>query len=223
MDDRRKNKVFSQKRSPEPNPDNHYLIRLIAAFALLMFSCSDLFSQSWDFVKEKDGIKIFTRKEANGSLKSFRGQVDMRTSMDKVYAIVGDIKSTDNWDENIREMKILSYQKDVGFTYYLIYKLSWPLHDRDLSVEAKISKDPATGIITVYTESRPKLVPEDPELVRIRNYWQRWTVQPLNKGHVRLVLEGYADPAGNIPGWLYNMVITDTPYKMLRDIRKRVE
>ena len=35
---------------------------------LLVCSCS-MVAQSWDFIKEKDGIKIYTRKDAGSSVK----------------------------------------------------------------------------------------------------------------------------------------------------------
>jgi hypothetical protein len=182
-----------------------------------------LHSQTWNFIKEKEGIKVYTRQESASSLKSFRGETDLKTSIDKVFAIVGNIKSTDTWDPDIKEMRILSNVRDKSFSYYLIYGTPWPLQDRDLCVEAKITRDSVTGEIVILTQSRPSLVPETKDIVRIKNYWQKWLIQPLDKSHVRLILEGFADPAGNIPSWLYNMVITNTPMNMLLKIKEKVE
>ena len=44
-----------------------------------MLSCS-MAAQSWDFIKEKDGIKIYTRVEAGKSLKSYRGITDINVT-----------------------------------------------------------------------------------------------------------------------------------------------
>jgi len=60
-------------------------------------------------------------------------------------------------------------------------------------------------------------------MVRIKNYWQKWTIIPMEKGVIKLVLEGFVDPGGTVPAWLYNMVITDTPLKVMREVQKRVE
>jgi hypothetical protein len=40
---------------------------------------------------------------------------------------------------------------------------------------------------------------------------------------VHLILEGYADPGGYIPAWLYNMVITDTPINVIKKVRDRIQ
>ena len=55
----------------------------------------------------------------------------------------------------------------------------------------------------------------------MKNFWQKWTVQPLGEGNVHVVLEGFFDPAGNIPAWLYNNVITETPVKAIHSLRER--
>jgi len=48
------------------------------------------------------------------------------------------------------------------------------------------------------------------------------TVTPKDNGMIYLVLEGSVDPGGAIPTWLYNMVITETPLKVMREVQKRV-
>lgn len=195
----------------------------LLAFVCSLLFCPPLFPQSWKFVKEKDGIRVYTRQELNSSYKAFRGVADIHSTMDKVFAIVGNVKSTDQWDPSVRDLRVLSQGKDSSFSYYLVYHVSWPLHDRDLCVAVKITHDKSTGEVVIDAESSPKLVPESSDLVRIRNYWQKWILQPLDRDHIRLILEGFADPAGNIPSWLANMVITETPLNMIHEIRQRVE
>ncbi len=198
----------------------------IPAWVVLLWSLLSsvsLFAQPWQFAKEKNGIKVYTRQEAGKAVKSFRGEAVLQTTVDKVYAIIGSVRSTDKWDPSIRELKVLASVKDKTFSYYLIYGVPWPLHDRDLCVEATITHDTVTGEVVILSRSRPELVPEMENLVRIKNYWQKWIIQPLDKTHLKLILEGFADPAGSLPAWLINMVITDTPLNLMQDIQKKVE
>jgi len=180
-------------------------------------------AQSWEFVKERDSIKIYTRKEPNTSLKSFKGVVDLHTQMDKVCNLIGNVKNVDWWDKNLHEIRVLNYEEDKHIQYYLVYGVPWPFTDRDLCVDATITTDPVTGTRTIYSVPLPDVIPEKPDLIRIRNYWQRWTIQPMGKGIIHVTLEGFVDPAGNVPAWLYNMVITETPYKVIHGIKGRVE
>jgi len=197
------------------------LIILFVVFQLLFFE--DLAGQKWEFIKEKDGVRIYTRKEANTSLKSFRGEATLHTQMDKVCTLIGNVKNVDWWDKNLREITVLSYEENKNIRYYLIYGVPWPLTDRDLCVEAKITTDPVTGQRVIYSVPLDNVIPEKPGLIRIKKYWQKWTIQPMENGTIYAVLEGFVDPAGNVPAWLYNMVIVDTPLKIFRGIKNRLE
>ena len=90
-------------------------------------------------------------------------------------------------------------------------------------MDARVTTDPVTGKRIIYAIPLPNIIPEKPGCVRIKKYWQRWTIIPMDKGVIRLILEGFVDPGGNVPDWLYNMVITDTPLKVMRGVKERVE
>ncbi len=190
---------------------------------LLLFPFPVMFAQAWDFIKEKDGIKIYTRKEKGSDLKSFRGVVDLHAPVEKINDLLGNVKNVDWWDKNLREIKVLLYERDKHIQYYLIYDVPWPLTDRDLAVDATITTDPVTKIRTINSVPLMNVIPLKPDLVRITKYWQKWTVEPKANGVVHVVLEGFVDPAGKVPAWLYNMVITDTPLKIIHGIQGRLE
>ena len=201
---------------------NKAFIMLLGFLAVVNFSV-EIQAQKWDFIKEKEGIKIYTRKDPGSVLKSFRGEVDLHTGMDKVCNLIGNVKNVDWWDKNLREINVLLYEKDKHIQYYLVYGAPWPVTDRDLCVDATITTDPVTGIRTIYSAPLFNVIPENPEYVRIKNYWQKWVIQDMQNGTIHVYLEGYVDPAGSVPNWIYNMVITDTPLKIMRGIKQRLE
>jgi hypothetical protein len=206
----------------EPFLMKHHARILLLIPLFILVSCRTLSAQAWNFIKEKDGIKIYTRTEPNSSLKSFKGVMDVHSTMEKVSSLVGNVNNHDWWDENLKEIKVLQYIPDKRFEYYLVYNVPWPLWDRDLCVESTVSVDPVTGIKVIYAKPLPNLVPEKPDLVRIKNYWQKWTIEPMGNGIIHITLEGFVDPGGNVPSWLYNMVITDAPLKVMRGVKQRV-
>jgi uncharacterized membrane protein len=199
----------------------HISFVLLVLFVFALSGSMD--AQPWDFIKEKDGIKIYTRKAGGSSLKSFKGVADIHAPVEKVYGLIGNVKNVDWWDKNLREIKVIYYEKERLSQYYVVYNAPWPIADRDLCAEAKITTDPVTGVRIVYAVPLTGVIPEREGLVRIKNYWQRWTIEPTGKDMVHVVLEGYVDPAGSVPDWIYNMVITDTPLKIIRGIKQRLE
>lgn len=194
-----------------------------AAIALAVILGPSLSAQNWEFIKEKNGIKIYTRKEAGNDLKSFRGIMEIRTTMERVTHLVGNVHNNDWWDDNVKEIKVLYFEENKHFKYYLVYDVPWPLSDRDLCVDATVTVDPITGRREISAKPIENLVPEKEDVIRIKKYWQKWTIQPLDKGMVRLTLEGSVDPGGSVPSWLYNMVITDTPLRVMSGVKDRVE
>jgi hypothetical protein len=197
---------------------NYYLAILITTFLFLTAS-GDLSGQSWVFVKEKEGIRLYTRKEANNSVKSFKGEVYLHTQMEKIYSLITNVKNFDWWDDDITEIKVLLNEKDKHIQYYLVYDVPWPIADRDLVVDSRITIDPVTGARYIEARSLLNVIPENPDLIRIKKYWQKWTLIPVEEGLVHIILEGSVDPGGSVPAWLSNMVITETPYKVIRSVR----
>jgi len=197
-----------------------YIIIFCISILNLLLVNSTL-AQSWNFVKEQDGIKIYTRNEPNSSLKSYRGEAVFRASIDKVCMLLGTAKNLDWWDKGFTTIKVLKHEDHKFIQYYFIYDMPWPVTDRDLAVESTIKMDTATGVYTVSSRPMLKPVPENPDLVRITSYWQKWTVQPMDKGNIHATLEGSVDPGGNIPAWVYNMLVTDMPLKTIRSLRDR--
>ncbi len=201
---------------------NHSKRIIIITTFFISLLLNDLAAQPWNFVKEKDGIKIYTRNEPNCSLKSFRGEVTFHAPMDKVNKMLGNAKNTDWFEKEIRKINILAFEENKFIRYYMIYAMPWPLTDRDMVSDIRITNDPLTGIQTVMAKPLFNVVPEKPGLVRISNYWQKWTVKPLDKGDVHVILEGYIDPGGSVPAWFYNLVVAELPMKTIRSLRARV-
>ena len=136
------------------------------------------YGQSWEFAKEKDGIKVFTKKSPGSSIRSFKGIMDVKAPVEKVNNLIGNVKNLDWWDKNVKEIKVLYYEKDKKSQYYLVYDPPWPVTDRDLCVESIITTDPVTGARTVSAKPLLNVVPERDDCVRIKNYWQTWTIEP---------------------------------------------
>jgi hypothetical protein len=192
---------------------------------LLILIISNLYlnAQDWECVKERDGIKIFTCHDTASSYKLFKGEIDLQSDVNTVSNLLEDVRNFDEWDDDIRQIRVLDDKPGKFFRYYVQYEVQWPFADRDLCVEAEIRTDSVTGERIISSCSDPEAVPVDPEFIRIEKFWQKWTITLAGAGKVHLTLEGFADPAGDIPAWLANLAITAAPLNMLRKIRETLE
>jgi hypothetical protein len=187
---------------------------------VLLSFCNLVSAQSWTFIREKDGISIYTSQH-EGSFKSFHGEVEFKGDFEKVSSMIGDPTNLDWWADGVENIEVLFFEKDEQIRYYFEYQVPWPFANRDLVTNVQIDEDPLTGTKTIFSTPFPGLVECKPGLVRVTDYYQKWTLQPLDSGNIHITLEGYIDPAGDVPAWLYNIVVVDIPLKLLKKVRDR--
>lgn len=197
--------------------------KLLILFFFIQVLFSSLFAQSWDFVKEQDGIKVYTRQEIGKPLKTYRGTATIKAPAEKVFALIEDVYHTEWWEANLSEIKVLAYEKNIMARYYLVYDSPWPVSDRDLCVDVAVTIDPIKKVYQVTAVPLTGVIPENRDRVRIRDYRQAWTVSSAGPNSSDVVVEGYADPVGNIPTWISNILITETPVNAIRGARRRLE
>ncbi len=131
---------------------------LMILFLILGLSCP-MAAQSWNFIKEKDGIKLYTRKDVGNTLKSYKGITEIKAPAEKIFAMIEDVNNTDWWDKNLNQIRVVRYEKYIKAQYYLVYDLPWPVTDRDLCVGVTISIDPVTGVRKVIASPLPGFFP----------------------------------------------------------------
>ena len=198
-------------------------VKLPFILLLILLSHLGLPAQSWNFIKEKDGVKIYTRTPENTSFKCYKGETVFHATMEQLSQYIGNVENRSWWDKTVSEVKVIEAQFGKHAIYYIVYDVPWPMSDRDLCAEVFITNDSIKGIKVVSAKPKEGIVPERKGIVRIKNYWQKWTLTTIGKNSVHAVLEGFVDPGGSIPSWLYNMVIVDTPIKVITGVRQRVE
>ena len=195
-------------------------------FCLIFFILvppGSLVAQSWDLVKEQDGIKIYTRQEDGKSLKSYKGTAIIKAPAEKVFTLIEDVHHTEWWDPNLSQIKVLAYEKNKRAQYYLVYNSPWPVENRDLCAEVTVTIDPGKSVFTVSAVPVTGVIPEQEDKVRIKDYRQTWTISSAGKDLAQVDLEGYVDLAGNIPVWISNMLVTESPINAISGIRRRME
>jgi hypothetical protein len=201
--------------------NNKSFLILIFLFTLVLSGSTT--AQSWNFIKEQDGIKIYTRKEAGKAVKSYRGVTDIKAPAEKIFAMLEDVNNTDWWDKNLTQIKVLLYEKYKKAQYYLVYDSPWPVIDRDLCVDVTVTSDPVTGEHKITAVPLTGVIPEHKGLVRIKDYRQTWTVIPAGKEMTHVELEGIFDPAGSIPDWISNILTIESPLKAISSVREIME
>jgi len=197
---------------------NKYLNNFFIFFVGLTLSIQ-IHAQSWKFIKEKDGIKLYSRQETGNKLQTFKGVSKINIPVDQVFELLEDVNHREWWDKNLDQIKLLKYEKNKQSQYYLVYKMPWPFTNRDMYVEVTTSINQSTGEHKLTAVPLAGTQKEYENLVRIKNYKQQWIIKPLSKDITQVELEFYVSPAENLPDWLINMILIDSPINSINGLR----
>jgi len=201
---------------------NNKIPAFLIVFIPLMLLPGLLVGQTWKFIKEKDGVQLFTRDEKGKNLKFIKGVAEFSQSAEKIYALIEDVNHTEWWDSNLKQIKVLQYEKNKHSQLYMVYSMPWPFKSRDMSVNMTTTINQMSGEYKVIAVPLSGVTPEIKDFVRIKEYRQIWTLKPVNnKTHIEL--EFYVDPVENIPAWLLNMILIDTPINSIKALRQMME
>ena len=100
--------------------------------------------------KDKNGIKVYTRKIEGSSLKEFKGVTSIKTSLTSLVALMDDTDALTKWLHNCSAAKLVQSMNYYERITYTVINAPWPVSDRDTVSYSKIVQDPKSKVITIY-------------------------------------------------------------------------
>lgn len=167
----------------------------------------------------KNNIKVWTIQDSQNPMLSYKAETVLDTTLDRAVAIVLDVEHAKNWIPNVASAEVLSQDLKTGnFKMYMVLDFPFPLKDRDLIVQGKMSKD-ANGVISIKNKAIQQGMPVQANYIRLKKYEGDWSFQKIAENKVKVVTSGYADPEGVIPQSVTNMFVQQQPYQMLQKMK----
>lgn len=199
--------------------DNKH-VHTVLLTALLIMLPYLLHAQAWKFIKEKDGVQLYIRHDPGKGLRLFKGVAEIRQPSERVFEKLENINNIDWWTKDVSQLKVLLYEKEKTAQYYMVYRLPWPFKDRDLCVNVTATTNRTTGERRLTAVPLPEACITNHQCVRIKDYRQEWKVNPIDKNRSRVELEFYINPGANLPDWLVNMVLRDSPIRVINTLKE---
>ncbi len=82
------------------------LLILVLILVLPMNSTPDS-KYDWELVRDEDGIQIYLKEFWADKIKSFKGVIQIRTSIDSLLAVITDMKSCSQWVHHCKKQTLL--------------------------------------------------------------------------------------------------------------------
>ena len=180
----------------------------------------------WKKVRESDGIIGWSRSNSMSSVDEVRAEGIINAPVAVVEAVLRDTPSMKKYmfmcsDAYSLELDGLKNTKD-SYHVYFSQGLPWPLNDRyglgrinwmlDKSV-------PGALIVRCLSVSNP-FNPPKKNILRMPIGDVTWLLVPAENNTTKLTYQVLADPAGNLPSAVVNMLMKNVGVTTLKNIRK---
>jgi hypothetical protein len=176
--------------------------------------------EGWELVKDKNGVKVYSRLTPVSPTKSFRGVMNIKADLDELVAFIADPYAYPEYIYSCRAAEVLKYQTNNDYYFRSEVKVMWPIAMRDSITHTYWRKDPETGKVIMDCIGIPELVPEKKGFIRVPLIFMSLNVTPGADGVHELVFEGVIEAGGLIPSWAENLCIWWVPYRSLSYVRK---
>ena len=111
--------------------------------------------------------------------------------------------------------------KKERIIYYKI-DVPWPATDRDVVLKLSVKFNKEKKEILIVMNSVIGYKKEVSNVIRIKNASGFWRLTSEG-GKTKVVYQFLGEPGGDMPTWIVNMMIVDSPFNALIALKKKVE
>lgn len=178
-------------------------------------------SADWELARDRKGIKVWTKEEPGYPIRAFKAVTVVESSLTGLVTLIMDTDRVDQWAYRVMRIEVLSRDDEAGtFVIRTETDFPWPLTNRDVVLVGKVSQDDKSRVVTIRSRSTPPgQYPLHPDFLRMPDMVGDWILRPLPGGRVEVTMIGRANPSGNVPFGVVNLIIHETPYLTLLGLR----
>lgn len=190
--------------------------------SFILISTLTVFGQAdWNLAKDKNGVKVYTRKLPNAKLKDYKAIMEVTGTVNQVIDILLDFDNYTTWFANTASCSLLEKRSETELYQYFEAKAPWPVDNRDVITQFIVEK--IDSGIRLNQKGIPDFIPKKEGIVRIPSFKGFWEVTDIDGGKVKIIQQAASDPGGSIPAWLANTAVVDTPYESFKNLKTALE
>jgi hypothetical protein len=194
-------------------------------FTLLFLAGFTVFGQDdgkWKLKKNKNGIEIFTTQSDTSAFMAFKARMTIQGSVGAFVAVLQDLDHMPDWGYNIEYARLLEKSGDTLVIYYSEASVPFPFANRDGIYLNRFIWNNQSRQLKVDIELLHNYLEVKEKLVRVKGNGE-WLVKVLGDDSLEMIFRMQVDPGGEIPAWLVNMFIDETPYETMVNIREMMK
>lgn len=197
---------------------------ILSAFLIIVLNLkSQEKAGEWIFFKESNNIKVYSRSSENSTIKELKLTTTAKTSTKKVVSLITNVERLPTWGYACKESILLKQVSANELYYYYAVDVPWPIEDRDVVINMKITHDTVTGVSKITTRNADNYIPEKEGVTRIYYVRAQWVFTPIKTGLIQIDFTIAADFGGNFPDWILNHAMSYSPIKSIVALKEKVE
>ncbi len=173
---------------------------------------------NWKLEKQGEGIKVYTANADSTSFKQFKVEAEVEASPKEIADAVIDLDNNFKWFFGVQKGVMLDEIHPYEFTFKQVVEVPFPFKNREVVQHCTV-KFLDGGIVRIDLIHRNSAAPVNDDYVRMPYSKGYWILKP-NGNKTKIEYSFLADPGGNIPAWLANQFIVESPFKTITGLRK---
>lgn len=195
----------------------------ILLFICLLFQNAVQGQDDWKLKKDKNGIKVYSRKTKNFKFDQLKVECEFEGRLSQLAAILFDVDNQYKWVYKTAKSQLLKQVTAADVFYYSEIECPWPFENRDMISRMTVTQNKANKVMTLVAKSVDDYLPAKKNLVRLKYSNAVWTVTPLNNSHFKIDYTIQIDPGDGAPAWLLNMFASDGPYESFCNLKEKLK
>ena len=188
--------------------------------ALVLAQSADV-EYNWEEKRNRSGIAIYTSEVEGSPYRAVRGAMFVKGSIHSLVALIEDYEVCPEWAALCKEARVVERVSPTETYAYFYNDVPFPVSDRDAYTHIRWTLD-ESGRVTMTSIAQEGGVPES-KAVRLKDAITQWHFSDQGDGTVLVENFAHIDPNGPTPAWITNMLLIDSPYESMRDMRKLIE
>ncbi|MCW8933487.1 MAG: START domain-containing protein [Gammaproteobacteria bacterium] len=198
---------------------------ILSYLSLHLFLHAALASSSepdWQLIKDENGIKVFTFETTDSDIVKAKAQTVIKASLERVRTTLDDIDHRHEWVPFLKVSKALSEYKNNKRIEYSHFSAPWPASDRDFVYQIELINSSDNKLVYKMFSVESELKENDNSYIRADLFESIYTLESLDSETTAVELIFHADPKGWLPNWITNIIQRVLPFKILRNLRNRL-
>ncbi|RDH82647.1 MAG: hypothetical protein DIZ80_10225 [endosymbiont of Galathealinum brachiosum] len=198
------------------------IIYLIIQLVVMHSAVAVATETNWQLINDEDGIKVYIFDTEYSDIVKAKTQTIINASIEKVRFTLDDINHRHEWIPFLEISKPLTeYQENKRIEYSHFYA-PWPASHRDFVYQIELISESDQQLVYKMHSIESDLKPVDKSMIRADLYESTYTLTVLDKETTSVELVFHADPKGWLPNWLINIIQRVLPFKILRNLKSRL-